>query len=62
MSDLEDELEIIIDRGTLAATIEALARVCAGKAARNGISTARHWGAAAVRLEKVGLAIERLGL
>jgi hypothetical protein len=62
MSDLEDELETIVDRATLAGTLEALAWVCAQKVGRSEISNAKRWRAAAVRLEKVGIVIERLGL
>jgi hypothetical protein len=63
MSDLEDELETIIDRSTLSQTVEALGNVCTIRAERaDNTSTARHWNAAAVKLERLATAIERLGI
>lgn len=63
MSDFEDELDSIVDRITLSQTVERLGNVCTARAERaDSTSVARNWNAAAVKLERLATAIERLGI
>jgi hypothetical protein len=62
MTDLEDQLETLLDGNVLSNVIEALSNVCKTRADGDETQLARHWNDAAVRLERLATAIERLGL
>ena len=62
-TDIEDELDTILDGSSLTAILAALARLCSARANGGPLSTdARLWGIAAGRLEKITASIERLGI
>jgi hypothetical protein len=62
MTDLEDQLEALLHSDVLSNVIEALSNVCKARAGSDETHLARHWNDAAVRLERLATAIERLGL
>jgi hypothetical protein len=62
MTDLEDQLEALLHGDVLSAVIEALSNVCKARADSDETHLARHWNDAAVRLERLATAIERLGI
>jgi hypothetical protein len=52
----------LVNGGTLAAVVEALARVCTMRAMRSGSAAAGLWNAAGGRLARTAEMIDKLGI
>jgi hypothetical protein len=62
MSELESELEGLIDRQSLGSVLAALVMICRAKADNGNTSNAVLWSLASSRLERVAASIRRMGV
>jgi hypothetical protein len=61
MTGLEEQLEALLDGEALSAVLQALKNVCTTRADHDE-PDGRKWNAAAVKLARLKIAIERLGI